>query len=215
MRSVSIFRPVRRGLLVVTLIVLGGSTLCGCTALKLLGLGRSPEVMSTTLEADDVDALVADFMTQLQASAFWQQTVQTAVKKPKVALWPIHDATGQRLDEQLPTLLRSIEIALFETRGVSIADRSHQEDLAKEFGVQDGAAFDSAVAQKLGRRHDVEYFITGKLTSAVVTTTPPRQERYSLLLQMLDVDSRLIRFQVQMVRDKTPNKQTAGASDLR
>ena len=107
--------------------------------------------MSVLLDRDDITYLVDGYLAKLESSAFWQQTVKSAPKQPIVAIWPIRNATSQHLDDQMLWLLSSIETSLVNTGSVAVVDRSRQDELAREIGVQQGSIYDPASAQKIGR----------------------------------------------------------------
>jgi len=158
--------------------------------------------MSVTLDRDDITYLVADYLARLEPSRFWQQTVKGAAEPPIVAIWPIQNATTQHLDDQMLTLLSSIETALVNTGDVQVVDRSRQEALAQEIGIQHGADFDQRSAQKLGRQLGAKYFFTGKITSVDERLSGMRRVQYSLFLQVIEIETGLIRFQNEVARSK-------------
>jgi len=158
--------------------------------------------MSTTLDRDDITYLVDDYLSRLETSRFWQQDVKAEESPPIVAIWPIRNATTQHLDDQMLTLLSSIETALVNTNEVRVVDRSSQEQLAREIGVQHGAMFDPATAQKMGRQLGAQYFFTGKITSVDERLNNQRRVQYTLFLQVLEIETGLIRFQNEVTRSK-------------
>jgi uncharacterized protein (TIGR02722 family) len=158
--------------------------------------------MSTTLDRDDITYMVDDYLSRLEASAFWQQIVKGASQPPIVAIWPIRNATSEHLDDQMLMLLSAIETSLVNTGSVRVVDRSRQEELAREIGIQQGAIFDPSSAQKLGRMLGAEYFFTGKITGNDEKLKKMRRVQYSLFLQVLEIENGLIRFQNQVDRTK-------------
>jgi uncharacterized protein (TIGR02722 family) len=158
--------------------------------------------MSVTLDRDDITYLVADYLERLEPSPFWQQTIKGAPQPPIVAIWPIQNATTQHLDDQMLTLLSSIETALVNTGDVRVVDRSRQEELAREIGIQQGAMFEPSSAQKLGRQLGAKYFFTGKVTSVDERLNKMRRVQYTLFLQVIEIETGLIRFQNEVARTK-------------
>lgn len=180
----------------------------GCAARAMRG-GEGTEnpdldrpAMSVTLDRDDITYLVADYLEKLEASRFWQDTVKGASTRPVVAIWPIQNATTQHLDDQMLTVLSSIETALVNTNDVRVVDRNRQAELAREIGIQQGAAYDPASAQRLGRQLGAQYFFTGKITSVDERLNKMRRVQYSLFLQVIEVETGLIRFQNEVTRTK-------------
>jgi hypothetical protein len=158
--------------------------------------------MSVLLDRDDITYLVDGYLGRLESSAFWQQRVKGSAKQPIVAIWPIRNATTQHLDDQMLTLLSAIETALVNTNSVRVVDRSRQEELAREIGIQQGEIFDAASAQRLGRMLGAQYFFTGKITGNDEKFKDMRRVQYSLFLQVLEIENGLIRFQDQVDRSK-------------
>lgn len=182
--------------------------LAGCTARAMRG-GEgtaNPDLdrpaMSVTLDRDDITYLVADYLERLEPSRFWQQTVKGASQPPIVAIWPIQNATTQHLDDQMLTLLSSIETSLVNTGDVRVVDRSRQESLAHEIGIQQGAIYDPSSAQKLGRQLGAKYFFTGKITSVDEKLNNMRRVQYSLFMQVIEIETGLIQFQNEVARTK-------------
>ena len=158
--------------------------------------------MSVKLDRDDITYLVADYLERLEASGFWQQTIKSASAPPVVAIWPILNATSQHLDDQMLTLLSSIETSLVNTGAVQVVDRARQAELAYEIGVQNTDAYDLASAQQLGRQLGAKYFFTGKITSVDERLSSLRRVQYSLFLQVVELETGLIRFQNEVTRSK-------------
>ncbi len=188
--------------------LIGLAGLSGCAATAMRG-GEGTDnpnldrpAMSVTLDRDDITYLVADYLKSLEASPFWQDTIKNAPQPPIVAIWPIQNATTQHLDDQMLTLLSSIETSLINTNRVRVVARSRQEELANEIGVQHGAAFDPSTAQRFGRQLGAQYFFTGKITSVDERLNNVRRVQYTLFLQVLDVETGLIRFQNEVTRSK-------------
>jgi uncharacterized protein (TIGR02722 family) len=158
--------------------------------------------LSVTLDREDITYMVADYLERLEASAFWQKTVKGAAKPPIVAIWPIQNSTTMHLDEQMLTLLSSIETALINTGEVRVVDRASQESLAREIGIQQGSIYDPASAQRLGRMLGAEYFFTGKITSIDEKLKRQRRVQYSLFLQVVEIETGLLHFQNEVTRSK-------------
>jgi hypothetical protein len=159
--------------------------------------------LSVALDRDDITFLVGDYLGRLEASPFWQQGIRGARKQPVVAIWPIWNATSQHIDDQLATLQSSIETALVNTSSVTVVDRSRQEQLAQEIGIQHGAAYDPASAQRLGRQLGAKYFFTGKISSVDERLNNVHRVQYSLFLQVIEIETGVIRFQNEVTRSKT------------
>ncbi|MEZ4279086.1 MAG: CsgG/HfaB family protein [Myxococcota bacterium] len=158
--------------------------------------------MSVLLDRDDITYLVDGYLGRLESSAFWQQRVKGSAKQPILAIWPIRNATSQHLDDQMLWLLSSIETSLINSGAVAVVDRSRQEELAREIGIQQGSIYDPASAQRLGRQLGAQYFVTGKITSVDERLNKKHRVQYSLFLQIIEIETGVIRFQDQIDRSK-------------
>lgn len=158
--------------------------------------------MSVLLDRDDITFLVDGYLGRLESSGFWQQQVKGRAKPPILAIWPIRNATSQHLDDQMLWLLSSIETSLVNTGSVAVVDRSRQDELAREIGIQQGSIYDPASAQRLGRQLGAQYFVTGKITSVDERLNKKHRVQYSLFLQVIEIETGLIRFQDQIDRSK-------------
>ena len=75
---------------------------------KALGVG---------LDREDINYLVSENIASLSASRFWtQEVVPVNDPEPTVAIWPIENRTTQHIEDQLVTILSSIETSLGEQR---------------------------------------------------------------------------------------------------
>jgi len=188
------------------------------TALLGLSLGCAPQAMrggpgtsnpdldapamSVKLDREDITYLVSDYLGRLESSAYWQQEVKGAPSRPVMAIWPIQNQTSQHIEDQMLTLLSSIETSLVNTAAVQVVDRGSQEALAREIGVQHGAIYDPSKAQQLGRQIGAQYFVTGRITSVDEKLNKQHRVQYSLFLQILEIETGLIKFQNEVTRSK-------------
>jgi len=195
-----------------------GRSIAFVSLVGLLSLGCAPEAMrggegtanpnldvpamSVGLDREDINYLVADYLESLQESVFWKRTIQADQGRPLVAILPIQNATSQHIDDQLLTLLSSIETSLVNTGEVRVVDRSRQAALIADIGIQNSGAYDPATIQRLGKQLGVQYYFTGKITSVDERLNKQRRVSYSLFLQVLEVETGLIEFQNEVVRVK-------------
>ncbi len=159
--------------------------------------------MSTTLDRADVQYLVDQNLDAMFTSAFWGRDVQGAIGDPPVvAIWPITNATSEHLDDQMLTLLSAIETKLVNSGAVNVVSRERQAEMAAEAGVQNMAAFDPATAATLGKQIGAKYYITGKVTSVDERIKRTRRLQYTLFLQVIEVETSMIKFQFESERSK-------------
>ena len=148
---------------------------------------------------------MADYLKRLEASRFWTGVIEKA-DRPLVAIWPITNETSQHIDDQMATLLSSIETSLVNTGDVQVVNRSLQETLMREIGMQQGAAFDPTSAQRMGKQLGVEYFFTGKISAVDEKLSGMRRVTYSLFLQVIKIETGIIEFQNEVTRTKAVKK---------
>ena len=154
------------------------------------------------LDREDINYLVAENLKSLSASRFWTGTVQPAATPPTVAIWPIENRTTQHLEDQLVTILSSIETSLVNSGEVSVVARSDQENLIDEIRRQGSPMFDTRTAQRAGRQLGARYFVTGRITGVDEKLSGIRRLQYSLFLQVLEVETGLVRWQNEVTRSK-------------
>ena len=202
-------RPVPLASLLATLLALFGLAGCAPQAMRGGEGTENPELdapaLSVKLDREDINYLVADYLKALSASRFWTTEVQKA-NRPLVAIWPITNETSQHIDDQMATLLSSIETSLVNTGDVRVVDRARQESLIREIGMQQGAAYDPASAQRFGRQLGVQYFFTGKISSVDEKLSGLRRVQYSLFLQVIEIETGIIEFQNEVTRSKAVKK---------
>ena len=188
----------------------------GCLALAALGCvpqairggegTANPDLdapaLSIKLDREDINYLVADYLKALEGSRFWKSEVEDAGSRTLVAIWPITNETSQHIDDQMATLLSSIETALVNTGDVRVVDRARQQALVREVGMQHGSAYDPASAQRMGQQLGVKYFFTGKISSVDEKLAKLRRIQYSLFLQVIEIETGIIEFQNEVTRSK-------------
>lgn len=158
--------------------------------------------MSTGLDRSDIDYLVDQNLGGLFESKFWNNEVLPSVRQPIVAIWPIQNATTEHLEDQMATLLSSLETSLVNSGEVQVVAKERQAALAQEIGIQQGAIFDQAQAARLGKQIGAKYFVTGKLMAVDERLQKTRRVQYSLFIQIIEVETGLLKFQNESARSK-------------
>jgi hypothetical protein len=158
--------------------------------------------MSTGLDKADIDYLVSRNLDGLFESRFWKNDIESKADQPIFAIWPIENATTEHIEDQLLQLLSSVETSLINSGEVQVVAKSRQSALAREIGVQQGDIFDAASAAKIGRQLGAKFFVTGKLTAVDERMQKTRRVQYALFLQVLEIETGLIKFQFETARSK-------------
>jgi TolB-like protein len=192
--------------LLLSLALLAGSLACAPRAMRGGDGTENPNMdrpaMSTSLDRDDITYLVNQNLDALFQSRFWSNEIATARRPPNVAIWPIENATSEHLEDQMLTLLSSIETNLLNSGHVQVVAKSRQQELAEEIGIQQGAIYDPASAARLGRQLGAAYFVTGKLTAVDERLQKTRRLQYTLFLQIIQLETGLVKFQQESTRSK-------------
>jgi hypothetical protein len=208
MHQASFSRSSLRLLLVLALPVLVAPTL-GCKVKAVRG-GPGTEnpnldsgAMSTTLDRVDIDYLVDENLAAMFASGWWARDIQGSMSNPPiVAIWPIKNATSMHLDDQMLTLLSQMETKFVNSGAVSVVSRERQAEMVSEAQMQNSDLFDPATAARLGAQLGAKYYITGKLTSNEERLNDVRRVQYSLFIQVIEVETSLVKFQFTSERSK-------------
>jgi len=158
--------------------------------------------MSTGLDKADIDYLVSRNLDGLFESRFWKNDIESKPDQPIFAIWPIENATTEHIEDQLLQLLSSVETSLINSGEVQVVAKSRQSALAREIGVQQGDIFDATSAAKIGRQLGAKFFVTGKLTAVDERMQKTRRVQYALFLQVLEIETGLIKFQFETARSK-------------
>ncbi|MAI80351.1 MAG: penicillin-binding protein activator LpoB [Deltaproteobacteria bacterium] len=158
--------------------------------------------MSTTLDRTDIEYLVSNNLDALYDSRFWKTDVKGAAQRPVVAIWPIQNSTSEHLEDQMLTLLSSIETSLINSGLVQVVAKSRQAELAREIGIQQGDIYDASKAARLGKQIGAKYFVTGKLTAVDERIQKTRRLQYTLFLQIIQIETGIVEFQNETMRSK-------------
>jgi uncharacterized protein (TIGR02722 family) len=157
--------------------------------------------MSTTLDRRDLQELMQMNMEKLTTSPWWAQMSQTP--GVIVAIWPIKNETSEHIDDQLNTLLGDMETQLVNGGVVSVVSRERQAEMANEVAVQQNRSiYDPNFANQISRQLGAKYYITGKVGTVDEFFNNERRVQYTLYMQVIEVETSLVRFQNKSERSK-------------
>lgn len=206
----------RSGLGAVALLTLiafwvGSTTGCAPTVSRggagTMNPGLDEAALSTGLDKADIDYLVEENLNALFDSNFWQRSIlDKPDEHPLVTIFPIRNDTSEHLDDQLNTLLGSIETFLVNSGSVGVVSRERQADMMREVRYQQSGDIDPASAARIGRQLGAKYYFTGKVGAVDEKLNKQRRVQYSLFLQVIEVDTSLIKFQYETARSKAIKK---------
>jgi hypothetical protein len=190
-------------LMITALVSLAG---CGPKAVRGGAGTDNPKLdqaaMSVKLDRADIEYLVSENIKALSSSILWNVTIEKAEKPPVVAIWPIQNATSQHIEDQMAAVLSSIETYMVNSGDVRVVSRERQQKLVNELRMRQADIYDPATIGKFGRQLGAQYFVTGKISSVEERLQKTRRVQYSLVLQVLEVETGLIAFQNEATRSK-------------
>ncbi|OHB64605.1 MAG: hypothetical protein A2Y76_13910 [Planctomycetes bacterium RBG_13_60_9] len=158
--------------------------------------------MSIGLDLKDIEYLASENVAEFKKSDIWKETILKAPTPPLVAMWPIWNATTQHIDDQIAAMLSSVETYLVNSGRIQVVSRERQQELVNELRLRQSDIYDQATAGKLGRQLGAQFFVTGKVTSVDERLKKTRRVQYSLILQVIEVETGQIKFQNEETRSK-------------
>jgi PBP1b-binding outer membrane lipoprotein LpoB len=158
--------------------------------------------MSIGLDREDIEYLASRNVDAFKQSAIWKDTIERAPTPPFVSIWPIQNATTQHIEDQLAATLSSVETYLVNSGHVQVVSRERQAELVKELHLRQSDIYDPATAGKLGRQLGAQYFVTGKMSCVDERLKKTHRVQYSLILQVIEVETGVIKFQKEETRSK-------------
>ncbi len=199
--------PTRRAIHLAALPMILAFAIAGCSPVVSRGgagtanPGLDEAPLSTKLDKKDLDYLVEQNLSALYASSFWTHGV-ASMAKPFVTIFPIRNDTTEHLNDQMETLLSSIETSLVNSGTVNVVSRERQTQMLAEIDYQHGGGMDPQTAAKIGRQLGARFYVTGKLGAVDERLKDTRRLQYSLFIQVIDVETSLIKFQHESTRSK-------------
>lgn len=152
--------------------------------------------LSTGLDKEDVKRALHETLGKLRAAPVMNEW-RLANPQAIVAVFPFENSTSEHIDSMLETALSETETWLIESNVVAVVARNRQEQMIREIEGQQHAVFNRAHAAQYGRQLGAKYFVTGKVSAADERTDDMRRVQYFLYLQVIDVETSVIRFQAK------------------
>jgi PBP1b-binding outer membrane lipoprotein LpoB len=185
------------------------ATAPGCSGPKAVrggpGTGNTEldqPAMSVGLDREDIEYLASSNVAAFSRSPLWKETIDTATVPPLVSIWPIQNNTTQHIEDQVAAMLSSVETYLVNSGRVAVVSRERQAELVNELHLRQSDIYDPATAGKLGRQLGARFFVTGKVSCVDERLRHTRRVQYSLVLQVIEVETGLIKFQNEAIRSK-------------
>ncbi|MCP5040117.1 MAG: penicillin-binding protein activator LpoB [bacterium] len=169
--------------------------------------GLDEAALSTGLDKADLDYLAEENLNALFDSGFWQREIlDKPDNQPIVTIFPFRNDTSEHVDDQLDTLLSSVETFLVNSGSVQVVSRERQADMMREVRYQQSGEIDPASAAMIGRQLGAKYYFTGKVGAVDERLKKQRRVQYSLFMQVIEVDTSVVRFQNETARSKAIKK---------
>ena len=202
-------RQVWSALLLASVTVALLATAPGCSGPKAMrggpGTGNNEldqPAMSVGLDREDIEYLASTNVSAFSRSPIWKETIETATVPPLVSIWPIQNNTTQHIEDQIAAMLSSVETYLVNSGRVAVVSRERQAELVNELHLRQSDIYDRETAGRLGRQLGARFFVTGKVSCVDERLKHTRRVQYSLVLQVIEVETGLIRFQNEAIRSK-------------
>lgn len=150
--------------------------------------------MSTGLDKADIKRALEKVLNELRSAAV-MNLWRTTNPRPIVAVFPFHNKTSEHIDPQLDAILSETETWLIESQVVDMVSRERQNQMIAEVEGQRNAVFNQSKTATYGKQLGAKYFITGKIEGNDERNSDARRVQYFLYLQVIEVETALIKFQ--------------------
>jgi len=169
--------------------------------------GLDDAALSTGLDKADLDYLAEENLNALFDSGFWQREIlDHPDEQPIVAIFPFRNDTSEHIDDQLNTLLSSVETFLVNSGSVAVVSRERQAEMMREARYQQSGDIDPTTAARIGRQLGARYYFTGKVGAVDERLKKTRRVQYTLFMQVIEVETSLVKFQNETARSKAIKK---------
>lgn len=150
--------------------------------------------MSTGLDRRDLDKMFASLASDLVGSPFYVRAGQTT-PSPTIAIAPLANETSEHIDTQLDALQSKIETTLVNHGAFDVVSRERQRELMHEIKNQQQDIFAPGEAVRYGGLIGARYVVVGKVYDAAERTLDMRRVQYMAFLQVIEVETGVVRWQ--------------------
>ena len=172
-------------------------TMAGCGPSYVRG-SQDPTVdnaaMSTGLDKDDIQRMLSENLNHLRTSPI-MDIWRSHRSQDTVSVFPFQNDTTEHLEPQLQAILGEAETWLVESNLVTMVSRERQNQMVAEVEGQQHPAFNHAHIAQYARQMGVKYFLTGKVSANDERTEGARRVQYTFFMQVIDVETGVIRWQ--------------------
>ncbi len=152
------------------------------------------KAMSTGLDKEDIQRALHETLNNLRIAPVMNEW-RAQNPPPNVAIFPFQNSTSEHIDSMLDAMLGEAETWLVESGTVQVISRERQTQMIREVEGQQNAVFNPANTAKYGRQLGAKYLITGKVSGNDERTDDARRVQYFLFLQVIEVETSVIKWQ--------------------
>jgi hypothetical protein len=154
--------------------------------------------MSTRLDREDLKRLFKDCSDSLYKSGLMKsfKGLKRDGQQATLAVLPVVNETSEHIDGALQTLLKKLETELINEDIVAVVSRVDQPQLLQELKAQQSEAFDQLKVAQMGRQLGAQYFLTGRVYDIAEKATEGRRVQYFLFMQVVEVETGRVRWQM-------------------
>lgn len=158
----------------------------------------------------DVQAMVTELSDRLRNSPLgdrWQGAVDRG-EMPTMHITVIRDKTRSELQTPTSAIQAELEKRFYRDERVEIVATGYNDDKLAELEEKYGPKADLKVLVEFGRHLNVDYLLTGKITTAEATTSNSEQVEYRLALAAVDVarESLVVQARTRMTKRRPPGE---------
>jgi len=150
--------------------------------------------LSTGLDKEDIQRACKQILDKMRVSPVMNEW-RTTNPAPVIAVFPFQNSTSEHIDSMLDTSLSETETWILESNVATVVARDRQNQMIREVEGQQNPVFNPAHAAKYGKQLGAKYFITGKVSAADERNEDMRRVQYFLYMQVLEVETSVIKFQ--------------------
>ena len=195
------FLPLKPTLLITSLIFSQAILLAACGP-QFVRSGDDSDfersAMSTRLDREDLKKLFAECTKSLHSGGLMKswKGLKRDGQQATLAVLPIVNETSEHIDGALQALLKKLETDLINEDIVAVISRVDQPTLLNELKAQQGSAFDPLKVAQMGRQLGAQYFLTGRVYDVAEKGAKGRRVQYFLFMQVIEVETGRIRWQM-------------------
>ena len=150
--------------------------------------------VSTGLDKEDIQRACKQILDKMRVSPVMNEW-RTTNPAPVIAVFPFQNSTSEHIDSMLDTILSETETWILESNVATVVARDRQNQMIREVEGQQNPVFNPAHAAKYGKQLGAKYFVTGKVSGNDERNDDMRRVQYFLYMQVIEIETSVIKFQ--------------------